>query len=525
MERAYSLSGLDYAAVAIYLVAIVAHGLWAGRKERGAEDYFLAGRALPWPLIGLSLYASNMSGASFVGLTGAAYEHGVVVFNYEWTAALVLILFALFMLPVFLRARIATVPEYFERRFDQRVRRLFSLFTIAAIMLLDTAGALYVGGLLITFAAPQLSLWEATALLAVFTGFYTIAGGLKAVVATDAVQAVLMIVGAGAIFIVGLQAVGGWEALMARLEPGQRALLKPADDAFLPWPGLIGVILLGFYYWTVNQYFVQRALAAASLEQGRRGALFGGLLKLPNLFLMILPGMIAFALYPDLPEPDLAFPTLAFEMLPAGLRGLALTALIAAVMSSLDSALNALASLVTLDLVRPARPHWSGRRLLAIGRLTTAVATVLAAVYAPLIAEFGSLFAYFQSTLAYLAPTLVAVCLGGLLWPRANATGALAAMAIGAPAGLAIYVLKEVTGAWTALGLPDLHFTVMAVVVFAFSAAVMAVASLAAPAPGETLTARRTDLDWSAEAPWPLRLPALSLGLAALVALPFFYFR
>lgn len=513
--------------MAVYLVAVIAHGLWAGREERTTDDYFLAGRKLPWPLIGLSLYASNMSGASFVGLTGAAYAHGVVVFNYEWTAALVLVLFAAFMLPVFLRARIATVPEYLERRFDRRARLLFSAFTILAVMLLDTAGALFVGGLLITIVLPQLSLWQASALLAAFAGAYTILGGLKAVVVTDAMQAVLMILGAAAVFVIGLDAVGGWSALMESLDPGRRELLKPADDGFLPWPGLFGVVLLGFYYWTINQYFVQRVLAAASLDQGRKGALFGGLLKLPNLFLMILPGMIAFVLYPELGDPDLAFPKLAFELLPMGLRGLVLTALIAAIMSSLDSALNAVSSLVTLDFVRPARPELSQRTLLNIGRLTTLAATALAAVYAPLIREFGSLFAYFQSTLAYVAPGLVAVYLAGLLWPRANAAGAVAALALGPPAGVALFVAKEATGAWAALGLPDAHFTVMAGVVFALSLAVLAAVSLATAAPradAAALVARRSDLPQASAGPWLQRFSVQAFALLALSCASFIYF-
>jgi SSS family solute:Na+ symporter len=506
---------------------VIAHGLWAGREERTTDDYFLAGRRLTWPFIGLSLYASNMSGASFVGLTGAAYEHGVVVFNYEWTAALVLILFAAFMLPVFLRARIATVPEYLERRFDRRARLLHSTFTILAVMLLDTAGALFVGGLLITILLPQLALWQASALLAAFAGAYTIMGGLKAVVMTDATQAVLMIIGAAMVFVIGLDAVGGWDALMTQMGPERLQLVKPAGDDFLPWHGIFGVVLLGFYYWTINQYFVQRTLAAASLEQGRMGALFGGLLKLPNLFLMILPGMIAFALYPDLGDPDLAFPKLAFELLPMGLRGLVLTALIAAIMSSLDSALNAVASLVTLDFVRPARPGLSERALLNIGRLTTLVATAVAAIYAPLIREFGSLFAYFQSTLAYVAPGLVAVYLAGLLWPRANAAGAIAALSLSVPIGLALFVAKEATGAWAALGLPDTHFTVMAALVFALALAILAAASLATAPDREAtaFTARRADLAAASPAPrWHARFFVQSAALAALVVLPFLYF-
>jgi SSS family solute:Na+ symporter len=337
-----------------------------------------------------------------------------------------------------------------------------------------------------------------------------------------------MIAGAAAVFVIGLDAVGGWDALMSRTAPERLQLVMPADDGFLPWPGLFGVILLGFYYWTINQYFVQRTLAAASLEEGRKGALFGGLLKLPNLFLMIMPGLIAFALYPDLGDPDLAFPKLAFELLPIGLRGLVLTALIAAIMSSLDSALNAVASLATLDFVRPARPQLSERALLNIGRLATLAATALAAVYAPLIREFGSLFAYFQSTLAYIAPSLVAVYLAGLLWPRANAAGAVATLALGVPAGCLAFAAKEATGLWAALGLPDAHFTVMAVIVFALSLALLAGFSLATAPPAASraaLVVAGGDLPRGAASSFRPRSFAVQAAcLAALIALPFFYF-
>ncbi len=492
-----ALAAIDLAVIAVYFLAVVAHGLWVSRGERNATDYFLAGRALPWYLIGFSYFASNMSGASFVGLTGAAYAHGMVVFNYEWTATLVLIVFAAVMLPVFLRARVFTVPEYLERRFDVRARRIYALFTILAIMLVDTAGALYAGGIVITIVFPDIELWQASAALAVVAGVYTVLGGLKAVVVTDATQAVLMIVGAALIFVFGLEAVGGWDELMARLTPDQTQLMKPADDAFLPWPGILGVVLLGFYYWTLNQYFVQRALAARSLDDGRKGALFAGLLKLPNLFLMILPGLIAVVLFPGLESPDRVFPALAFELLPLGLRGLVLTALVAAIMSSLDSALNAVASLVTMDFVRPLRPETSGRALLWIGRAFTALAMVLAASYAPLIAAFGSLFQYFQATLAYLVPPVVAVYLMGLLWPRANAAGAIWALASGVAIGLPLYFAVEVTGAWQAAGLPALHFSYVAMLMFALAVVVMAAVSALTPAGDAAtreLTVRRADL-------------------------------
>ncbi|MEM8826866.1 MAG: sodium/solute symporter, partial [Pseudomonadota bacterium] len=387
-----ALSTVDLIVVFGYVAVIVAIGIWAGRGDRDVTDYFLAGRNLPWYLIGFSFYASNMSGASFVGLMGAAYSHGMVVFNYEWTATLVLIFFALFMLPVFLRARIFTVPEYLETRFDRRLRWVYAGFTILTLMFIDMAGALYAGSIVISTAWPQVELWEAAAALAFLAGTYTLIGGLRAVVVTDALQAVLLIGGAGLIVWFGLDAVGGWQALTDRLDAQRLALVKPVADGFLPWPGILGVVLLGFYYWTLNQYFVQRALAARSLDHGRKGALFGGLLKLPNILLMIVPGMIAAALLPQLDNPDRVFPALAFELLPLGLRGLVLTALVAAIMSSLDSALNAGASLVTMDFVKPLRPRTSPRALFNVGRIATGVFMIMAASYAPLIERFGSLF-------------------------------------------------------------------------------------------------------------------------------------
>jgi SSS family solute:Na+ symporter len=519
-----TLTALDFAVMAAYFAAILALGFWVGRGERDALDYFLAARNLPWYLIGFSFYASNMSGASFVGLMGAAYQHGMTVFNYEWTATLVLIFFAVFMLPAFLRAKLFTVPEYLEVRFDRRSRWAYACLTILTLIFIDMAGAIYAGGIVMSTMFPEVSLWQAGAAMALLAGSYTLFGGLRSVVVTDAMQAVLMIVGAALIFLFGLREVGGWSALMNGMEAAQTKLIRPAGDDFLPWPGIAGVVLLGFYYWTLNQYFVQRALAARSLAEGRKGALFGGLLKLPNVFLMILPGMIAVVLLPEIENPDRVFPTLAAKLLPAGLTGLILTALVAAIMSSLDSALNAAASLLTMDFIRPLRPSLSGHRLLIVGRALTALLILVAAVYAPLIARFGSLFQYFQATLAYIVPTIVAVFLGGLFWRRMTATGAFWSLVSGLAVGLGLYLLKEVTGAWDAAGLPAVHFTYMAVAMFAFSFAVMALVSVAAgpPArpPGAHVAFERSDLGAEPGAEGRGRLAdyrVLAAGLAVLM--------
>ncbi|ETX29028.1 sodium:solute symporter [Roseivivax isoporae] len=461
----FELSWIDFTVVAVYFVGIIAHGVYVSRKLKGgSDDYFLAGRSLPWYLIGFSLFASNMSGSSFVGLMGGAYSNGVSIFNYEWTAAFVLILFAIFILPSYLRAKIGTVPEYLEYRYDVRSRRAFSLFTILAIMFIDTAGALYAGGLVISNVTEYLNIWTAVAVLALVAGLYTILGGLSAVVVTDTVQAVLLICGAAALFWIGLNEIGGWSQLWEGIPERKQHLILSADDEFLPWTGLWGVVLLGFYYWTINQFVVQRTLGAKNLREGQTGALFAGFLKLPNLFLMILPGIIALQLYPDLETPDLAFPSLAFDLMPVGLRGLIMAALIAAIMSSLDSALNSASTLVVKDFVQPFRPGISEGRMVGIGRIVTGVVMVFGAVYSPFIGSFESLFSYFQSSLSYIIPTIVVVYILGLFVPWLNGTGAFWTIVFGLVVGIPLFLAKEVTGVWEAAGLPAIHYTIMSTV-------------------------------------------------------------
>ncbi|MFW5655750.1 MAG: sodium:solute symporter [Roseicyclus sp.] len=463
-DAKFDLHLIDYAIVLVYFIVVIAHGIYISNKnEEGADSYFLAGRNLPWYLIGFSLFASNMSGSSFVGLMGGAYSNGVVIFNYEWTAALVLILFAIFILPSFLKARIATVPEFLEERYDVRSRRVFSIFTILAILFIDTAGALYAGGLVISNVTGLLNLWAAVAVLALVAGIYTILGGLSAVVVTDTVQAILLIVGAAVLFWLGLDEIGGWQELFVDLPEGHRHLILSRHDDFLPWTGLWGVVLLGFYYWTINQFVVQRTLGAKDLREGQIGALFAGFLKLPNIFLMIMPGLIALKLYPDLETPDLAFPTLAFELMPIGVRGLIMAALIAAIMSSLDSAMNSASTLVVKDFVEPI---WNvnEERQVWLGRVVTGIVMVFGAIYAPSIAGFESLFSYFQSSLSYIVPTIVVVYIVGLFVPWLNGNGAFWTILLGLVVGIPLFVLKEVTGIWADWGWPEIHYTVMSTI-------------------------------------------------------------
>jgi SSS family solute:Na+ symporter len=417
----FTLGGIDLAMVAVYAVFIVAIGIYFGRKHEDAEQYFLAGRRMIWPVIGISLYASNMGSTALVGLSGDAYSTGISVFNYEWMAAVVLVFFAIFFAPFYIKTRVYTMPEFLERRFDARSRYYFSGLTLFGNIVIDTAGHLYAGGLVLMLIFPDIPLSQTILILALLAGTYTILGGLAAVMFTDVIQTGLLLIGTFIVAGVAFAKVGGWEAVTAVTPPEMLSLVRPMDDPAVPWLGLItGVPLLGFYFWCTNQFMVQRTLSAKNVNHARWGALLAAALKVP----------FARVLYPNLANPDMVYPTMMYDMLPMGLRGLILTGLIAALMSSIDSTLNSASTLVTMDFVHKWKSGLDQKQLMRVGRVATAIFMVLAAVWAPQIQNFGSLFKYLQSVLAYISPPIVAVFLLGVFWRRANASGAFLSLLV-----------------------------------------------------------------------------------------------
>lgn len=486
----FELSTIDLTIVVLYLVFVVALGLRFAKKNESAEEYFLGGRSFTWPLVGLSLYASNLSSASLIGMAGSAYGTGISVYNYEWMAAVILVFFAIFFLPFYLRSKVYTMPEFLERRFDTRARYIFSGVTLIATIIIDTAATLYAGGLVVRMIFPQIPMWQSVSVIALFSGLYTIAGGLAAVVFTDAVQAILLTIGAMLISIIAFFKVGSWGAVTAVTPPEMLSIVQPASDSFLPWPGLLtGVPLLGFYFWCNNQFMVQRVLGAKDVNHGRWGALFAGLLKLPIIFLMVLPGTMARVLYPAAQNPalqsnpDLVFPTLMFNLLPVGVVGIVAAGLIAAIMSSIDSTLNSASTLVTMDFFKKLRPHASSTQLTWAGRIFTAIFMVLAAAWAPNIEKFQSLWQYLQMVLGYVAPPIVACFLMGLFWKRANGHGAFAALLIGFGVGILDVALRV---AGISVWFTEIHFLYLTTLRLVLCMATIVVVSLlTAPPPDE----------------------------------------
>lgn len=462
----FELAPVDIAIMIVYIIAIIWYGL-RHAKQKNAEEYFLAGRNMLWPIVGISLFAANISSSTLIGLASDGYNTNLSVYNYEWMATVVLIFFAIFFLPFYLRSKVYTMPEFLEKRYDSRSRYYFSFITLIGNVLIDTAAGLYAGNLILKIIFPEVDSWVIIAVLSFAAAAYTIPGGLSSVVHTEVIQAILLTFGSIILTIFAFSEVGGWEGLMTAL--GEKynsgeisktpdeifSVVRPLHDSYMPWTGLVfGVPLLGFYFWATNQFMVQRALSAKNLNHGRWGALFAGLLKLPVVFFMVFPGVVAIIIFSDLDIsnlnyytqndfgetvlctklddcPNMTYPVLLFQLIPTGLLGLVLAGLLAAMSSSISATLNSASTLVTMDFVSKINPNLTSKQLVRSGQIATVILVILAAAWAPQIEKFSSLFTYLQIAVGMIAPPIVAVFLAGLFVRRVNGTGAFASLVVG----------------------------------------------------------------------------------------------
>lgn len=448
------IATIDLIIIALYFVTVLGIGLYIARRTETGEDLFLGGRTFTYGLIGLSLFASNISSTTLIGLSGAAYSTGVVQSVYEWLSGIPLIIAAVIFIPLYLRAKITTIPEFLELRFDNRSRNFFSIVTIFTSIIVDTAGGLYAGALVLQIFFPDLILWQTCLFLALVAGVYTAFGGLKAVVYTDAIQAVILIIGCSILtYLLFEQLDFSWAKVVASAPEGHFSMVRPIDDKALPWTGLIlGVPFLGFWYWTTNQYIVQRVLGAQDIKHARWGVILAGFLKIIPLFIMVIPGAMAISLIPGLDNPDLVFPTAVMTILPAGLVGLVLAGLISAIMSSVDSTLNSASTLVVVDFVKPMNPGITDQEIAKYGRITTLILMVIAAVWAPMIREFDGIWVYLQQMFSIIVPPVVVIFLVGVFYKRGNGDGAFWTLIIGTILGVLLFVLGQ-------YGLWNFHYT------------------------------------------------------------------
>ncbi len=428
-----AITGVDLGIISGYFFLVLAIGYVISRRSMTGKDYFLAGNRLGWAAIGFSLFASNISSSSIIGLTGQAYSSGISISNYEWMASFILVFMAIFTIPVYLRNNLSTVPQYLGLRYDTFAHRYYSAVTIVLTIVVDVASSLFAGALVINVFFPSISVTEACYAIALISGIYTAAGGLAAVVYTDILQSVTLLIGSSImLFAILGQYDFSWQLAVDAVERAKLSIIQPIDDPVLPWLGtLIGVPVLGFYYWSTNQYVVQRILAARNMEQAQWGALLAGVLKLAVPILIVFPGIFAFHLFPDLAYQDMVYPAMLLNLIPAGVTGLVLAGLLAAIMSSVDSALNASSTLIVLDFIVPNRPGLNEKQIARIGRYVTLLVMIVAGIWAPNIEYFSGLFNYLQLVLSFSVPPVVVVFLFGFFWPGGTAKAARYTLVVG----------------------------------------------------------------------------------------------
>jgi|TARA_B110000914_G_scaffold46733_1_gene39770 SSS family solute:Na+ symporter len=432
---------LDLTIVALYCVGIIGLAAYVSRQsaghERTAEDYFLAGRSLPWWAIGASLIAANISAEQIIGMSGQGFVVGMAIATYELTAAIALIVMAKFFLPLFLEKKIYTMPQFLEQRFDKRVSLVLSFFWLAIYIFINLTSVLWLGSLAIS-ALTGIDLFNGLVLLAGLSLAYSLWGGLKAVALTDIIQVVLLIFGGLAVSYIALTEIGEGELLAGLVilyneVPEKFDMILSSDNpAYNDLPGvwvLIGGLWIAhFAYWGFNQYITQRALGAKSLPEAQKGVMFAAYLKLLMPLVIVLPGICAAVLYPLLEKSDQAYPTM-MGLLPHGLLGLTFAALIAAIISSLASMTNSISTIFTMDVYRSfSKTEASQGKLINIGRSAACISLVIAVLCAkPLLGSLESAFQYIQEFTGFFTPGILVIFLVALFWKKATTMSVLVA--------------------------------------------------------------------------------------------------
>ncbi|MFS4445828.1 sodium:solute symporter [Maribacter sp. 2307UL18-2] len=545
-----SLSFWDIAIILVYFGIILWIAQWASKTKSdsgGAVDYFLAGKNSGWLVIGASLFASNIGSEIILGVSGAGARGNMPMANFEIIASLVLILLGWVFVPFYLRSGVYTMPEFLEKRYSKACRSYLSVISILAYVITKISLIIFAGALV--FETVGVPFWTGAIVTVVATGFYTVLGGLKAVIYTDMVQAFILLLGTIAVTVFGLYALGGWDHMIAVITTAAAQegnpptaqffnLWRPMSDTEYPWTGMLfGAPILGVWYWCTDQYIVQRTLSAKDINNARKGALFAGYLKLLPVFIFFIPGVIAYALLQEgaiefsMDNADQALPAMINGFLPTGLKGLAIAGLLAALMSSLSSAFNSSSTLLTIDFYQKYRPNANQKDLVRFGRLATVVLVVVSLGWIPFMKALmgGGIFHYLQSIQAYISPPIAAVFLFGLFYKWINARGAIVALWVGFVIGvfrlIAEFLANEgtiVVGEGSFLGIfLGINFLHFALFLFLFCAMILMMVSKMTPAqPVERLElvtfkkrAERPVFKWSSDMTLTVVLVALVLLL------------
>jgi SSS family solute:Na+ symporter len=436
-----NLASLDITLFVIYVVALIGIAWWVSREKQGHEkdtnDYFLAGSSLPWWAIGASLIAANISAEQIIGMSGSGYQIGLAIASYEWMAAITLIIVGKFFLPIFLKHKIYTMPQFLEQRYDHRVRKVMAVFWLGVYVFVNLTAVLWLGALAINTIAG-VDMMYGMIFLGGFSLAYSLYGGLKAVALTDIIQVVLLVFGGLFLSYTALNLISdgngplqGFIDLTNQLPEKFDMILSQDNPHYMDLPGLSvligGMWIMNLSYWGFNQYIIQRTLAAKSLQEAQKGIAFAAFLKLLMPLIVVLPGIAAVLLVPDLAKPDQAYPSL-MTLMPVGLKGVIFAALVAAIVSSLASMTNSVSTIFTMDIYKDKRPDESQHHYVKVGRIVSFVALIIAMVAAkPLLGNFDQAFQYIQEFTGFFTPGICALFVLGMFWKRTTANGGLAA--------------------------------------------------------------------------------------------------
>lgn len=510
MEIHEILAPLDFIVVGLYLVVLIGIGYWVSfrKKRESSENLFLAGNSLGWPSIGLTMWGTNVGPSMLIASASIGYTTGIVAGNFAWYAFIFILLLALVFAPRYLGAKVQTLPEFMGKRFGNSTQNILAWYTIVTILISWLSLTLFAGGILIR-QILNFPMWASVIILILIAGFFTIAGGLKAIAYTNVFQMILLIVVSLILMIVGLDRAGGIMAVAENTPSEYWNLLMPKDDPNYPWTAiLLGYPVMGVWFWCTDQSMVQSVLGAKSLNEGQLGSNFTGWLKILDVPLFILPGILCFLLFPELENPDEAYMTMVTKLLPVGMTGMVMAVLIAALVSTIDSSLNALSTVFTMDIfVKRHKPEASQKQIVLIGRIVTVVGALVAILMTLAIDSIKglNLFDVFQSILGFIAPPMSVVFLFGVLWKKTTTRAANIVLIFGTILCLGVGVLylwvfpQEMYGFWP-------HFLLLSFYLFVFLSFVIVAFS--------HLDRKREDLHVSTLDPG--RLPAVPLQVKVL---------
>lgn len=500
-----NLSTPDLITLLLYFTLLLGIGFHYSRKEKCSTDYFLAGKNVGWVAIGASLFVTTISSGHFFGLAGLGSSSGLVIGQLEWLSVIFVLILGWVIAPMYIKSGVATVPEFWEKRFNKSSRMYLTGISIVAYIFIKISIILYAGGLLLK-EILGLDMAVSAIILIAFAGIYAVTGGLKAIVHVDILQTIVLISGTLALAIFGLNAIGGISGIQAKVPAEFYCMFKPVSDPNFPWTGVIfGLPILGIWYWFTDQYVVQRALGGKDENHVRSGTILAGFLKVIMIFILVLPGIIAYIYFRDPLIGDRALPALiSSNLLPSGVKGIVIASLLAALISALASSFNSSSALFTMDFYRQFRPDSTEKELVLVGRLATVAVVFLGIFWVPFLRYISShVYIYFLKAQAYISPPVAAVFLVGLLWKRVNGAGAIWALSLGAAMSLIRFILELLTTIGNVSVAPfqfivEWNFLHFAVFLFLLSGSVLIIVSLLTEKtlqkklPGLTLAATAT---------------------------------